>query len=51
MYRYLIVPMLQQDLKQIQAVGVDMVKPLATIMIAPFLTEWDPIVPFSTTRD
>ena len=51
MYQSLIGPMLQQALKQIEAMGGETVQPLATIVIAPFLTEWDPSVPFSTPRD
>ena len=31
--------------------GGDTVKPLATIVIAPFLTEWAPSVTFSTPKD
>ena len=48
MYQYFICPMLQQALKKIEPMGVEAVQPLATIVIAPFLTEWDPSVPFST---
>ena len=50
MYQYLIFPMLQQALKQIEAMVGETVQPLATIVIATFLTEWDPSVPFSTPR-
>ena len=51
MYQSLTGPMLQQTLKQIEAMGVETVQQLATIVIAPFLTEWNPIVPFSNPRD
>ena len=51
MYQSLIGPMLQQALKQIEAMGGETVQPLATIDIAPFLSEWDPIIHLSTTRD
>ena len=51
MYQSLIGPMLQQYRKQIEAMGVDTVQTLATIVIAPFLTEWDPSFTFSTPRD
>ena len=50
MYQYLIGPILQQSLKQIEAMGGETVQPLATIVIAPFLTDWDPSVPFSSPR-
>ena len=43
--------MLKQAFKQIEAMGVETVQPLETIVIAPFLTEWDPSVTFSTPRD
>ena len=51
MYRYLIGPVLQQALLKIEAMGGEMVQPLATIVIAPFLTEWESSVTFSNTRD
>ena len=51
MYRSLIGPMLQQALKEIEAMSVETVKPLATILIAPFLTGWAPSFPFSTPRE
>ena len=44
MYRSLIGSILQEALKQIEDMGVETVQPLATILIAPFLTEWDPRV-------
>ena len=43
--------MLQQALKQIEEMGGETVQTLATIVIAPFLTELDPSVPFSNPRD
>ena len=48
MYKFLIGPMLQQALKQIEAMGGEKLQPLATIVIVPFLTEWDSSVYFST---
>ena len=51
MYQSLIVTMLKQSLKIIESMGGDMVQPLATIVIANFLTEWDPSVTLSTPRD
>ena len=50
MYISLIGPMIQQALKKIEAMGVDTVQTLAAIVIAPFLTEWYPSVPFSTSH-
>ena len=46
MYRYLIGPMLQQDLKQIEAMVGETVQSLETIVIDHFLAEWAPIVTF-----
>ena len=46
MYQSLIGPMLQQALKQIESMGRETIQPQATILIASFLTEWDPRVPF-----
>ena len=51
MYQSLIGPMLQQDLKQIEAMGGDTVQPLKTIVISPLLTQGDSSVTFSTPRD
>ena len=51
MYQYLIGPMLQQAIKQIEAMGGETVQTLAIIAIDPFLTEWDPSIHLSTQRD
>ena len=51
MYRYFIGPMLQQALKQIEAMVGETLQPLETIVIHPFLTVWDPSVTLSNPRE
>ena len=40
--------MLQLDLRQIEAMGIEAVQPVATMVIPTFLIEWAPSIPFST---
>ena len=46
MYQYLIGTILQQSIKKIEAMGGETIQPLETIVIALFLTGWDPSVHF-----